>query len=557
MERVQSIILYFQKYGIQENKKRRSQNFRYLVFFIITADRLFDVAHFRKQPCSSGHEPHLCFVKLDSSFTGPRYHTYWASLPTTRLSAVPNTTSDLYFSLAQPHLPTMTAASASYDGTWGSDAEQENGRLTPQGSRPSFSINQTPISPSGTPGDSEANDADPDSAFRPKISRSSAETTLLRKTGWLVLRSTAKSLNNMLRNIGVSGLRVRQMYNAQVPRHWTVKCFLFLFKWAPDRGDNIKWNSETTPCTFAVPDDVATMEDDSGNIHDNTDIMFCCQSMDNASSSQALIMAVMNIPEGGGGEELVPFALGNDLTRLKAFLKPMDPVVRGAAISSSEAMRNAHNKAAREQPGGHPDLLDEDGRLHNIALADEFWMYNVYIPDRNERCVYELHGVADKPRLVGYCDKHTRGSWTSLALETIEDEVVVLQEHNTPFLLFAVTSDTKAQRVPRGPWKSKKGESGGGQTESSSGQDSSEEGKTGSSMDNRNSPTDAESERPDMTDEPDQETVKEEVDRIRATHNYDAFLIEFMKLMGSRGDLIELIRNYREYDEGDTTEEDD
>lgn len=450
----------------------------------------------------------------------------------------------------------MTAASASYDGTWGSDVEQENGRLTPQRSR-QFSANQTLVSPSCTPGGSEANDADTNSAYRPKTSRFSAEAALLRKTGWLVLRSTAKSLNNVLRNIGVSGLRVRQMYNARVPTEWDVKCFIFLFKWAPDRGDNIKWNSDTTPSTYAVPDDVATMEDDSGDINDSTDIIFCCQSMDNASASQALIMAVMNIPEGDGREDSVPFVLGDGLTRLKAFLKPMDPVVRGAAIGCSEAVRLAHNKAAREQPGGHPDLLDEDGRLHNIALADEFWMYNVYVPDRDKRFVYKLHGVAEKPKLVGYRDKYFQRSWMALALDNIEAEVVVLQEHNTPFLLFAVTSDTITQRIPRVPWKSKKGAPGGGETESSSGQDSSEEGKTGSSIDNRNSPTDAESDRPDAADEPDQETVKDEVDRIRATHNYDTFFIEFMKLMGSRGDLIDLIRNYPEYDEGGTTEEED
>lgn len=451
----------------------------------------------------------------------------------------------------------MTPANASYEDVWGSELEQENGRLTPQKSRPSYSTNQTPISPSATPGGSEANDGDTDSAYPFNTSRFSAEATLMRKTGWLVLRSTAKSLNNVLRNIGVSGLRVRQMYNAQVPADWHVESFLFLFKWAPDRGDNTKWNPETAPRTFPVPDENFPMEDDSGNVSRKNDVIFCCQFMDNASASQALIMAIMNISEHGEREGSVPFVLGEDLTRLKAFLKPMDPIVRGAAITSSEAVRNAHNKAAREQPGGHPELLDEDGRLHNIALADELWMYNVYIPDEKKSCVYMLHGVADEPKRLDYSDTHMRGSWTSTALQAVKDEVAVLQEHNTPFLLFAITSEANSQLLPRVPWKSRKDTSDGGETESSSGRESSEEGKHSSRVDNKNSPGDAEIDRPDLVDEPDQETLKEEVERIRATHNYDTFFIEFMKLMASRGDLNELIRKYPTYDEDESTEEEE
>lgn len=447
----------------------------------------------------------------------------------------------------------MPLVTSSYEDNWGSDADNENGQLTHSKSRPSSALHPTHASLSATPVGSEANDIDSDSVNPQDSNRFAQESTLLEKTGWLVLRSTAKSLNNVLRNLGVTGLRVHQIYNSEVHPEWRVKCFILLYKWAPERGDLLRWNPEalSRPC---VNNQRRTLEDDSGIVQDNDQVLFSCQSMDNASATQALVMAVLNITDDQfeNDNDTIRFSLGDDLSRLKAYVQPMDPIVRSAAISSSLAVRNAHNKAAREQPGGHPDLLDEDGKLQSIALADEFWMYTVYIPGFRGACLHQLHGIADEPETLFLDDKE---SWASAALHAIQKKVVTLQDHNTPFFAFAVTSDSKRQNLTRPPRKMKMAGSDGDETESSSDRDSSQ--RDGSSAENRNSSQDVDSDRQDTMDEPDQEAVKDEVERIRATHNYDTFIIEMMKLMASRGDLNGLIRDYPEFGDGQSTEDEE
>lgn len=451
----------------------------------------------------------------------------------------------------------MPPVAASYEETWGSDGDVENGQA-PLHKEQGSSQPRTPASPSVTAATSEGNEADTDTGYLPEVDRAAlAESIVLQKTGWLVLRSTAKNLNNVLSNVGVTGLRAHQMYHSEIPPEWQVKCFILLYKWAPDRGDGLKWNPEKTPHTFARPaGPVVKVEDDSGRAGDMEEIMFCAQSMDNASATQAIVMSLMNLSEGGGGPASEPFRLGEELALLKAYMKPMDPVLRTAAICSSEVVRNAHNKAAREQPGGHPDLLDEDRRLQNIILADELWMYTVVVPGEGNRWVYELLGLSDEPKVLGFCDPYIMDSWTTLAMDSIEEKVATLQEHNTPFLLFAITSDMKRSSLPRVPRKTR---SSADDIESSSGSEqvSSEDRKEDSSVDNRDSAGDIDSDKPENGDEVDEETIKEEVDRIRATHNYDTFFIEFMKLMASRGDLNALIREYPEYSDGldETSEE--
>lgn len=439
------------------------------------------------------------------------------------------------------------------DENWASDPELGIERETPQKRRdPTNGHTPTPASPavSGTAAGSEGNDATAQGPPSRARERHSAEPIMLQKTGWLMLRSTSHNLNNVLHHAGVTGLRVRQMYTHEVEAEWgQVRCLISLYKWAPDRGDDMKWNPEETSSSFAVPGSIIDNSEGVQKIPE--DIMFCCQVMDNASATQALLMAVMNIPEDTDSKAPVPFKLGEDLTKLKTYLRPLDPTLRGAAISSSQVVRDAHNQAAREQPGGHPDLLDEDGRLHNISLADELWMYSVFVPGKQERWVYELHGVAERPKSAMYVDSFVTESWTAVAFEELERKVESFQEHNTPFLLFAVTSGSKPEALPPVPRKIKKVESAPeSEADSDTVEESSDEGKEGSSSGNVNSSGRDHS-------EIDEETVREEVERIRATHNYDTFFIEMMKLMASRGDLNSLIRNFPEFHDATSDEQED
>ena len=121
---------------------------------------------------------------------------------------------------------------------------------------------------------------------------------------------------------------------------------------------------------------VSFMEDDSSRVRRH-DVLFCRQTMDNASATQALTLALLNIGERGSfqsgtskptnnasskpsllptattpttsdsNDEHAKFDVGEKIKLLKAFIRPMDTILRAAAINSSQYMIEAHRNAAR------------------------------------------------------------------------------------------------------------------------------------------------------------------------------------------------------------------
>lgn len=369
-----------------------------------------------------------------------------------------------------------------------------------------------------------------------------------RKTGWLLLRSTGPNLTAVLHNAGATGLTVHQMYNFHILPEWRVHCFIMLYKWSPDRGEHFRWNPQFMPSKWASH---SAMEDDSGRAASG-DIMFCGQTLDNASATQALIMAILNIPDHGGGEHVSrrqvddgewigsPFDIGPRMRVLKEFMKPMDPVIRAAVLCSSTAVREAHNSAASRQIGGHPEVLDEDCKVRSTFLADELWMYSVFVPDRNRHYVYELEGMADEAKVVATCSMDDGESWAHIMRHPIHEKIEVFREHNTPFTLFAVTSELKPVGLPRIP---RKGRPSDWQTDSRDARTvyEKEDGEIDSTNSDEDNMDDDEDDEVDSDEDEEEKLTVDEVKRRQATHNYETFFVEMMKLMASRGDINSLI----------------
>lgn len=365
-----------------------------------------------------------------------------------------------------------------------------------------------------------------------------------RKTGWLLLRSTGPNLTNVLQNAGAKGLSVRQLYNFRFEREWLIHCFILLYKWSPDRGDRVRWNPERLAPMFTP-----AMEDDSGAASAE-DIMFCNHTMDNASATQALIMSILNIPESGGRETepftygetgvVQEFDIGHQLRLLKGFVKPMDPILRAAAVCSADVVRKAHNEAAKLQYGGHPELLDEDGKVRSTILSDELWMYSVYMPSRDHRHIFELESMTDEAKVVGVTNTEDGEEWARIAEYPIMQRISTFREHHTPFLLFAVTSEVKQAVLPRIPRKEKSNpDENPAESNHGSWNKEKEDGEIRDSDERdeaRNEGVMSEEE------EVDEEAVKEELRRTRAIHGYETFFVEMMKLMASRGDINAIIR---------------
>lgn len=376
----------------------------------------------------------------------------------------------------------------------------------------------------------EATEADRREA-RQLLSREGA----MRKTGWLLLRSNGPNLSSVVQCAGAKNFQVRQLYSLPLDRRWYPHCFILLYKWSPDRGDRVKWNPQQLPSTFA-----GQQQEDSPVSEEG--IMFCGHMMDNASATQALMMALINIPESGAGATLQyrdgsqgvvqHFDIGDKLRILKGFLKPLDPVLRGAALCSADVVRTAHNEAAKRQYGGHPELLDEDGKVRSTLLAEELWMYSVYIPGKDDHIIYELRSMAEEAEVATYPEEGE--TWITAVERPIMKNIETFRQHNTPFLLFTVKSDIKPMSLPRVPRK----------VRIPDGDDAPEDSRYGNSSDLDASAAmeDKEREEGDSEGDFDDAAAGEELTRIRATHNYDTFFIEMMKLMASRGDINSIIK---------------
>ncbi|CAN8062032.1 unnamed protein product [Agarophyton chilense] len=114
------------------------------------------------------------------------------------------------------------------------------------------------------------------------------------------------------------------------------------------------------------------------------------------------------------------------------------------------------------------------------------------------------------------------------------ERISTFREHQTPFLLFAVTSDVRAPSAPPKE-RTKKRKYMNQSMMYSEGRDSYIE----------------------SDDEAEEELTAEELKRIRAVHNYDSFFVEMMKLMGSRGDILHIVQHEENYLSSQATSEEE
>ncbi|KAI0564746.1 Ubiquitin carboxyl-terminal hydrolase [Gracilaria domingensis] len=436
-----------------------------------------------------------------------------------------------------------------------SRADDENGASdldsqSPYPAKPSSSA-ATPLV--ATPGSTRSSESSREAteADRRVARQLLSQRGAMQKTGWLLLRTTAPNMTNVLHNAGATGFTVRQLYDFQLDREWFLHAYILLYKWSPYRGRTSRWNPRNDP--FGKSSSPSAMEDDSANAGAEN-LLVCGHAMDNASATHALMMAIMNISESGGGKRhpfqpdrhiVEPFDIGDDVRALKCFLKPFDPVIRAASVCSSKIVRDAHNGAARAQFGGHPELLDEDGKVRSSLLAEELWMYSVYVPGSSNEYVYEIDSMCDEPRVVASRSTQHRNdhlAWATSMRRPLMERISTFREHQTPFLLFALTSDMRNSTQPPKERKTKR------RFPQSS--------MLGLERDLERDPY-AES---DDEAEEEEELAADELRRIRAVHNYDTFFIEMMKLMASRGDILHIVRheeNYLSSQETSEEEEDD
>ncbi|KAK4542388.1 hypothetical protein LTR36_006845 [Oleoguttula mirabilis] len=144
--------------------------------------------------------------------------------------------------------------------------------------------------------------------------------------GWVEMESEPAFFNVMLRDMGVRGVRIQEVFSiedtelAMLPR--PIHALIFLFRYHETEKDE----KQPTSCPKHV--------------------WFANQTPDFACATFALLNIVNNIPG---------LDLGRELRNFKDFTQDMDPLSRGDAIDSFEHVKRIHNSFARGN-----DLLQAD-----------------------------------------------------------------------------------------------------------------------------------------------------------------------------------------------------
>jgi len=158
------------------------------------------------------------------------------------------------------------------------------------------------------------------------------------------------------------------------------------------------------------------------------EIFFAKQVINNACATQAILSVLMNIASS-------EVKLGATLQEFKEFCGSFDSTMKGLTLSNSEAIRTVHNSFSRQ------NLFEFDSK--KADKDDDVFHFVSYIPINGR--IYELDGLKEGP-----IDHGPAGDeWTETVRPIIESRMQRYKEGEIHFNLMGVVEDkiTKFNRM--------------------------------------------------------------------------------------------------------------
>jgi len=247
-----------------------------------------------------------------------------------------------------------------------------------------------------------------------------------------------------------------------------------------------KWTPDSDPAGSVVQDSRL----------DN--IFFAKQVINNACATQAIMSVLMNIEDSN-------VTLGTTLNDFKEFCGALDPETKGLALSNSDQIRSVHNSFARQT------LFEFDSK--KAEKDDDVFHFVSYVPINGR--IYELDGLK-----AGPVDHGPAGEdWTDAVRPVIEARMMKYTQGEIHFNLMAVIQD-KTIRYNN-------------QLKSLSGM----------SIDSQM----AEVARIEMLlAEEENKRSKWKQENIRRRHNYLPLIMEMLRSLASRGELLPIYNKAKE-----------
>jgi len=227
-------------------------------------------------------------------------------------------------------------------------------------------------------------------------------------------------------------------------------------------------------------------------------IFFAKQVINNACATQAILSVLMNIDDPA-------VVLGSTLQDFKEFCGSFDAGMKGLTLSNSDQIRSVHNSFARQT------LFEFDSK--KAEKDDDVFHFVSFIPINGR--IYELDGLKAGPIDLGPAGE----DWTENVRPIIEARMQKYQQGEIHFNLMAVIQD----RTTRYNNQLKT--------------------LSGMSIDSQM----AEVARIEMLlAEEENKRAKWKIENIRRRHNYLPLIMELLRSLASRGELLPIYNKARE-----------
>lgn len=316
---------------------------------------------------------------------------------------------------------------------------------------------------------------------------------------WCLIESDPGVFTELIRGFGCSGVQVEELWSLDeqtLELLRPVHGLIFLFKWRPGE------------------------EPEGSIVRDSRldTIFFAKQVINNACATQALLSILLNTSHPD-------LRLGENLSSFKEFTSQFDPSLKGLTLTNSDSIKQVHNSFARQ------NMFEFDNSAKE--KDNDVYHFVAFVPVQGR--LYELDGLKDGPIDHGPC---THEGWLRVCKPVIEKRMQKYSAEEINFNLMAVVSDRKhlyLREIERLHQKKQE------LLETAPDLMDTDSQPTPAEIQNLLQNIESEISRFQaiVTNE-DDKMLRYKMENVRRRHNYLPFIMELLKLLAKKGDLVDL-----------------